>query len=119
MSYIYDMTDTWNAAGTTWYGIRLNVTNTASAAGSRLVSVQVSGSEVFGVGVSGQTGIGTASPDASAMLDVTSTTRGLLPPRMTTAQRDAIASPANGLILYNSTTSKLQVRAGGAWVDLH
>jgi len=64
-------------------------------------------------------GIGTSSPNAAALLDVTSTTAGFLPPRMTTAQRDAIGSPPNGLMLYNTTTDKLQVRAGGAWVDLH
>ena len=37
----------------------------------------------------------------------------------TTAERDAIASPTNGSLIYNETTSKIQARAGGAWVDLH
>lgn len=63
--------------------------------------------------------IGTDSPAASALLDLSSTTKGLLPPRMTSTQRDAISSPANGLTIYNSSTDKLQVRAAGAWVDLH
>lgn len=67
----------------------------------------------------GAVGIGTVTPDASAILDVTSTTGGILFPRMTTTQRDAISGPDDGLVIYNSTTSKLQVRAGGAWVDLH
>jgi hypothetical protein len=67
----------------------------------------------------GQVGIGTSSPNASALLDVTSTTGGVLFPRMTTTQRDAIGSPANGLVIYNTTTDKLQVRAAGSWVDLH
>jgi hypothetical protein len=67
----------------------------------------------------GKVGIGNTTPAASAALDVTSTTAGVLFPRMTGTQRDAIASPANGLVLYNTTTDKLQVRAGGAWVDLH
>ena len=43
-----------------------------------------------------------SSPDASAMLDVKSTTSGALMPRMTQAQRNAIASPATGLILYQT-----------------
>lgn len=64
-------------------------------------------------------GIGTSSPSAAARLDVTSTTSGFLPPRMTTTERNAISSPPNGLMLYNTTTDKLQVRAAGAWVDLH
>lgn len=55
----------------------------------------------------------------SAALDVSSTTLGFLPPRMTSVQRDAISSPAEGLIIFNTTTTKLQVRAGAAWVDLH
>lgn len=63
--------------------------------------------------------IGTTSPNASAALDVTSTTQGILFPRMTTTQRNAIATPADGLVIYNTTDNKLQVRAGGAWVDLH
>jgi hypothetical protein len=63
--------------------------------------------------------MGTTTNDASAIANFTSTTRGVLFPRMTTGERDAISSPTNGLVIYNSTTSKLQVRAGGAWVDLH
>lgn len=67
---------------------------------------------------SGQVGIGT-SPDAAAALEVSSTTAGVLFPRMTTTQRDAISSPPDGLVIYNTSLSKLQVRAGGAWVSLH
>lgn len=67
----------------------------------------------------GNVGIGTTAPNAAAQFDITSTTRGFLPPRMTTTQRDAISSPPNGLMLYNTTTDKLQVRAAGSWVDLH
>ena len=47
-----------------------------------------------------QVGIGTNTPDASAALDLTSTTGGLLTPRMTAAQRDAIATPSQGLIIF-------------------
>jgi hypothetical protein len=71
------------------------------------------------IAANGRVGIGTTTPDTAARLDVSSTTSGFLPPRMTTAQRDAITSPPNGLMLYNTTTDKLQVRAGGSWVDLH
>ena len=67
----------------------------------------------------GDGGFGTASPNAKAALDVTSTTKGFLPPRMTGTQRDAITSPPAGLMLYNTTTNKLQVRTNAAWVDLH
>jgi len=56
---------------------------------------------------------------ASAAFEVKSTTGGILFPTMTSTERDAISSPVNGLVLYNTTTDKLQVRAAGAWVDLH
>ncbi|PSK91262.1 beta strand repeat-containing protein [Taibaiella chishuiensis] len=63
-----------------------------------------------------QTKIGAAgAPDGSAMLEVTSGTgnnKGLLLPRMTTTQRNAITSPANGLMIYNTTTNQAQVNTG-------
>ncbi len=66
-----------------------------------------------GVIIGGQAAVSTAA------LQVDSTTRVFLPPRMTGTQRDAISSPADGSIIYNSTTDKVQVRAAGSWVDLH
>jgi hypothetical protein len=53
-------------------------------------------------GSSGAVGINTATPDASAMLDISSTTQGFLPPRMTTAQIVAIENPDAGLMVYNT-----------------
>jgi uncharacterized protein (TIGR02145 family) len=50
--------------------------------------------------------------NSSAQLEIESTTKGLLPPRMTTAQRNAIISPATSLILYNTTANCLQVNDG-------
>ncbi len=63
----------------------------------------------------GQVGIGTTTPDPSSILDVSSTTQGFLPPRMTDAQRDAIASPAEGLLIYNTDSSCIQFYTGSAW----
>jgi hypothetical protein len=57
--------------------------------------------------------------NASAILQADSTTKGFLPPRMTTVQRDAIASPAAGLMIFNTTTSKANVYTGTAWDALH
>ena len=65
----------------------------------------------------GGVGIGTATPHASAALEVSATTKGLLPPRLSQAQRDAIASPATGLTLYNTTTNALNVWNGTAWTE--
>ncbi|MEP4532661.1 MAG: hypothetical protein ABJ004_06215 [Cyclobacteriaceae bacterium] len=61
-------------------------------------------------------GIGTENPDQSAALDISSTEKGLLIPRMTTAQRDAIAEPATGLLIYNLDTKQVQNFDGSAWV---
>ena len=57
-----------------------------------------------------------SSPDGSAMLDVSATNKGLLVPRMTTAQRDAIASPAAGLTIYNTSKNCNETYNGSSWV---
>jgi hypothetical protein len=59
--------------------------------------------------------IGNSSPSASARLQVDSTTSGFLPPRMTTANRNAISSPAEGLCVYDTTLHKLYVYDGTIW----
>jgi uncharacterized protein (TIGR02145 family) len=66
------------------------------------VSLQLLTSNVFSqnVGIS-ETG---SLPDNSALLDLSSTERGLLVPRMTTTERDAITTPANSLLIFNTTT---------------
>jgi hypothetical protein len=65
----------------------------------------------------GRLGLGNTSPAASSIIDLTSTTKGALLPRMTTTQRDAIASPATGLTVYNTTTNTNDTYLGGAWVN--
>jgi hypothetical protein len=57
------------------------------------------------------------NPNASAQLDVSSTTKGFLPPRMTTTQRDAIATPASGLQVYDSTVNRASVYST-AWENV-
>lgn len=56
----------------------------------------------YGSAPAAQVGIGNPAPNASAILDVASTTKGMLIPRMTQAQRDAIATPATGLMIYQT-----------------
>jgi hypothetical protein len=69
-----------------------------------------------------QVGIGTNTPDASSILDITSTTGGLLTPRMTAAQRDAIATPSQGLIIFctdcASGAGELQISLSSVWKNL-
>ena len=61
--------------------------------------------------------MGTTTPDASSMLEITSTTKGFLMPRMTTAERTAIATPANGLQVYDTTTNTQWFYNGTVWVE--
>ncbi len=62
-------------------------------------------------------GNGTTSAAASSILDITSTTKGFLPPRMTKTQRDAISSPATGLVVYQTdNTPGLRIFNGSSWM---
>ena len=67
-----------------------------------------------------QVGIGTTTPEASAALDVTSTTRGFLPPRLTQAQMNTVASPVEGLMVYCSDCAAkgMYVYTGSVWEQL-
>lgn len=67
-----------------------------------------------------QVGIGTTSPHNSALLELSSTTKGLLPPRMTAAQRTSLSSPAEGLLIYQTDGSKgYYFYNGSQWVLLN
>ena len=74
----------------------------------------------FTVKINAQVGINdtNTAPNASAMLDVSSTSKGLLPPRMTSAQRTVIFSPADGLLVFDSDTQSYWFRQSGAWIEL-
>jgi hypothetical protein len=93
----------------------------ASALTNRYFYLQSSESGVgYGGGVvlqhnGGWASVGTSSYVASAIFNVNSTNRGFLPPRMTTTQKNAIASPAAGLVVYDTTLNKLCVRTASAW----
>ena len=63
-------------------------------------------------------GIGTTNPNTSAKLDISSSTQGFLPPRMTTTQRDAISSPSIGLVIFNTTTNCLSFYIGTGWNEI-
>jgi hypothetical protein len=59
-----------------------------------------------------QVGIGTATPNANSAFEISSTSQGMLFPRMTAAQRDAISSPAKGLTIYNTDINLVQTNIG-------
>ena len=74
--------------------------------------VEVSGN----LNISGSVAIGPSGPASTAILDVASTTKSFLPPRMTTTQRNAISAPPAGSVIYNSTTNLLNHYNGSAWL---
>jgi hypothetical protein len=73
------------------------------------------GVERMRIPTTGNVLIGTTTDVASSKLTVDSTTQGFLPPRMTTTQKNAIASPATGLVIFDTTLNKLCVRGATSW----
>ncbi len=64
-------------------------------------------------------GVGTTNPSPAAILDVSSTNKGLLIPRMTTAERNLIPTPLpSGLLIFNTTTNTFQFYGGTTWSDM-
>ena len=63
----------------------------------------------------GSFGFNTMTPDASAIVQMDSTTKGFLPPVMRTAEKGSIASPATGLMVFDTDLGKLCVYTGAAW----
>lgn len=59
-----------------------------------------------------QVGVGTTTPDVSSVLHIESTDKGILTPRLTTVQRNGIATPANGLLIFNTTTNRFEYNSG-------
>lgn len=97
------------AIGTTDLPVRLAFFTTPDGSATQVERLRIDNSGGIGIG-------GAAAANASAILDIVSTTRGLLPPRMTTAQRDLIGTPATGLLIFNTTTGQYEFYNGAAWV---
>jgi hypothetical protein len=96
-------------------GSKVSIEAVRTGTGSFLhVVISTNNAERVRIDTVGNVGIG-ATANAAALLDVASTTKGFLPPRMTTTQRDAISTPPAGLIIYNTTTNKLNVRTASSW----
>lgn len=101
--------------GTQWTASTPSATDSTKlplAGGTMSGALLMGGNNVHGVGA---VGIGTAAPDASAALEIFSSTKGLLLPRMTSAQRDAIPTPVAGLQIYNTTMNELNYHNGTSW----
>lgn len=76
-----------------------------------LINIATAFSQSVGINIDG------TQPNSSAMLDVKSNSKGLLPPRMTQAERNAISNPEEGLLIYNTTTHKPNFWNGSVWMN--
>jgi hypothetical protein len=87
-------------------------------AGGYFTTIYSNGAEAVRIAATGNLLLGTTTDVASSLMTLASTTKGFLPPRMTTTQKNAISSPAAGLVVYDSTTNKLCCYDGSTWNDL-
>jgi len=93
-------------------------TSTQTFAGNKTISgtLAVSGNAT----VTGTLLVSTVSSTSTpAVLELSSTTQGFLPPRLTTAQRDLITAPVAGLTIWNTTNKQLEVYEGSYWVNMN
>jgi hypothetical protein len=88
-----------------------NLIEAQSSTGTVVASVSPAGNGYF----AGSLGVNQPSVNASAVIEAVSTTKGVLFPRMTTAQKNAIVTPAEGLMVYDLTLHKLCVFTGTVW----
>ena len=110
-----------NASGSATAGIELRALSARRfriLATSTITTLETTNTKGISTNASLNVGSGYTGADASAVLQADSTTQGFLPPRMTTTERDAITTPAAGLMVYNTTTNKAQCYNGTTWNDL-
>jgi len=101
-----------NAQARAWFNV------SQFSTGDFRVSGQTDAELVFVDASEDNIGFGTSTPDSSAKVEINSTTQGFLPPRMTTVERDAITTPAGGLMVFNTTTSKMNFYNGSVWEEI-
>jgi len=88
------------------YGNDIFLGNAATINLTASDNINITSSPVY---INGTVGIGISTPNANALLDITSTTKAFMPPRMTTTQKNAIPGPTAGMMIYDSTLARLSV----------
>lgn len=107
----------WLKGNTTQTGyVNVNAWRSSSAGAGSIFSANVgSNTPIFNMLSTGQMSIGAETPASTSALDITSTTRGLLIPRLTSTQRNAISTPASQLIVANTTDKTVDMYNGTSW----
>jgi hypothetical protein len=102
-------------------GLYVNPTLTSAVDWRSIETSNNTGWSIYSAGsaksyFAGDIAVGTTTPNASAKLQINSTTQGFLPPRMTATEKNAIATPAEGLVIYQTDGTKgLYLYDGAAW----
>ncbi|NTW32423.1 MAG: hypothetical protein HGB12_07340 [Bacteroidetes bacterium] len=94
-------------------------TNFIGTTDDRSWVMKTNSTERMKISKTGNVGIGTSNPASSAILDVSSTTKGMRMPNMTTSQRDAIVSPVTGLQIYNTDCNEVNSYNGSCWLPVN
>ena len=103
------------AEGLIYYNTATNKIKYYDGTSWKVLSDTSSSPKNTGTGVAAGVIIGTGTVAASAKLEIKSANKGLLIPRMTTAQRNAIPTPAEGLVIYNTDEHRLEYFVGNVW----
>jgi hypothetical protein len=106
---------TWNILGNAGTTVGTHFLGTTDA---NALAFKTNNTEWMRILSTGNVGIGTTNPATAALLEVSSTSQGFLPPRMTTTQRNAIGSLVAGLVIYNITTNYIEFYNGTSWNSL-
>jgi hypothetical protein len=111
LMYQHSVAQSWNLAGNSdaTSSSKLGTTNAIP------LGLFTNNLERMRIDTAGRIGIGTIVPNTSALLDLTSTTTGILVPRMTLAQKNAITSPPLGLLIFQTNGTKGFYFYDGSW----
>lgn len=120
MAFIYDLSDTWNAGATTFTAIKMNVTDTASAAGSKLIDLQVGGTTRFDVDKNGQVEISAGTALLPSLSTLGDTNTGMWFPAAdtiawSTAGSERTRIDSSGRFLIGSDTAILSAFQGAGF----
>jgi hypothetical protein len=121
---ISNLRATWANTSNVFVGIGMNVNAISYAANTKLVDFKINSNSMFSITPQGSTAMGARGqipiqqPSQAAVLDLWARDKGLLFPRMTTTERDAIPNPPDGLVIYNEETDFLQIRRAGMWTNV-
>ncbi|NTW32884.1 MAG: hypothetical protein HGB12_09700, partial [Bacteroidetes bacterium] len=105
----------WSTSGNSGTDTTINFIGTTDA---QSWVMKTDNTERMKISKTGNVGIGTPNPASSAILDISSTTKGMRMPNMTTIQRDAISSPVIGLQIFNTDCGGVDYYNGSCWISM-